>query len=43
MTGAAKIFADETASAFADVTTLVNQIFFDDVTANRCVFWASSE
>ena len=35
MTVVATIFADVTASTFDDVTTVVNEIFFDDVTANR--------
>ncbi len=30
-----KFFANVTASAFDDVTTVADQIFFDDVTANR--------
>ena len=32
------IFADVTSCAFDDVTTVVNEIFFDDVTANLHFF-----
>ena len=35
VTGVVKIFADVTAITFDDVTTIVPEIFFDDVTANR--------
>ena len=34
VTGVAEIFAVVTVLVFADVTTIANQIFFDDVTAN---------
>ncbi len=35
VTGVVKIFADVTAITFDDVTTIVPEIFFDDVTANH--------
>ncbi len=35
VTGVTEIFANVTPSAFDDVTSVVNQIFFVDVTANR--------
>ncbi len=35
MTDVADFFADVTASTFDDVTTVADQIFFDDVTANH--------
>ncbi len=38
VTGVTKIFADVTACAFDNVTTMTTQIFFDDVTANLKMF-----
>ena len=37
VTGVVKKFADVTSFAFANVTTIVSQISFDEVTANRLV------
>ena len=37
VTGVAKNFAVVTACVFANVTTIANKIFFDDVTANQFV------
>ncbi len=34
MTAVSKKFADVTASTFDDVSTVVTQMYFDDVTAN---------
>ncbi len=38
VTGVAEFFANVTTCAFDDVTTVVTEIFFDDVTANRYLF-----